>query len=182
MRQAGTGRAGAGRCGSRTGCLGNGVLAGRRQLTTGPAEADSFLLTRGFHLGDAFKIVPRVPVATVDGTRRSGLSGRSNWRAASANKTASTAAQAEPELFGDAEAPQEYTRTSSLRSPAGKSSSFGQSQADWQHKAGNRLSHHPQKPMELRLPVAGHRFPARFQSSFRRARPWARNDADPSDE
>lgn len=142
-----------------------------------------FLLTRGFHLGDAFKIVPRVPVATVDGTRRSGLSGRSNWRAASANKVASTAAQAEPELFGDAEAPQEYTRTSSLRSPAGKSSSFGN-----RKQTGNRGRQQAEPSSteaEGATPASSWPSGSRsgFKSSFRRARPWgARNDADPSDE
>lgn len=65
-----------------------------------------FLLTRGFHLGDAFKIVPRAPVAATEAAGRNGLSSRSSWRAAAAGKTASAVTPAEPELFDEADVPQ----------------------------------------------------------------------------
>lgn len=142
-----------------------------------------FLLTRGFHLGDAFRIVPRAPVAPTDGARRNGLSSRRSWQAAAAGKTASLATPAEAELFNESEAPQEYTRTSALRSPGGKFSSSGSrrslSDTRRQQTDTSATAVDDASPSDTVSPGAR----SGFKSTFRRARPWgARNDADPSDE
>ncbi len=138
-----------------------------------------FLLSRGFHLGDAFKIVPQAPSS--GGARRAGLSSRGGWRAGAAGKAASAEAEAdaEPELFGEAPVAQEYTRTSSLRTTGRTPSGFGRRKA----MGDGKQTAEPTAAGEEQVAAPGSRLRGSFKSSFRRARPWgARNDADPSDE
>jgi len=140
-----------------------------------------FLLSRGFHLGDAFKIVPRA--AATDTSRRSGQPGHSGWRAAASSKAAGSASDAEPELFSEAPAPLEYTRTSSLRSPGGKSSGFGNRKP--MARNGRTLESSSTTEADEVAPADSRLRGSRdgLKNSVRRARPWgARNDADPSDE
>ena len=78
-----------------------------------------YLLSRGFHLGDAFKLVPRAAASPESNTRQKAGSSSSFERTRSAEASASS----------EADAPVEYTRTSQTKSsgPAKPRSSFGRS-------------------------------------------------------
>ena len=76
-----------------------------------------FLLSRGFHLGDAFKLVPKAEVAVEPKTRITAASAQSFGRSRSPEAAAGD----------DADAPVEFTRTSETKSSdaAKPRSSFG---------------------------------------------------------
>lgn len=128
-----------------------------------------FLLSRGFHLGDAFKIVPKaVTPATVYGARMN------RQRPPDASPT--PPGPADPgggsDVPGtDGVAPGEFTRTSTTRRPGGVSESGMTRSGRWGASSTSGLaSVEAEGGSQLR------------RSTFKRARPWgARNDADPSD-
>ncbi|MBL8311361.1 MAG: regulatory protein RecX [Burkholderiales bacterium] len=136
-----------------------------------------FLLTRGFHLGDAFKIVPQ-PVEP-GRARQGGLASRAGRQTPAGSDTTLADSTIEPELFGEPPTPMEYTRTSSQRLSEQKYRSFG-------HRQRGELKRHSLNSAagpagEPTTPKSEAR--SSFKSAVRRARPWgARNDADPSDE
>lgn len=141
-----------------------------------------FLLTRGFHLGDAFKIVPRALAsssARQSGTADNGTSSRRSsgmWpsRRTDVASIAGTGKSTESALAVDtpsritADAVLEYTRTSSLRASRRPADGTVPVEPDGDGRLNAGRS-------QLRR--------TSFRSAVKRARPWgARNDADPSDE
>ena len=84
-----------------------------------------YLLSRGFHLGDAFKLVPRA-VAPVEPDARSTTP---SSFAVQRNRSPETPPAKDADVDADPDAPIEYTRTSQTRSstPAKPRSSFGRS-------------------------------------------------------
>lgn len=119
-----------------------------------------FLLSRGFHLGDAFKIVPK---ALAPSTAYSGRMNRQ--RPVEPSADVSEAADGSGEVT-------ELTRTSTMRKTGVSGGSDMNRSGRWgtSNKTGASNSAAESSGSQLR------------RSAVKRARPWgARNDADPSD-
>lgn len=126
-----------------------------------------FLLSRGFHLGDAFKIVPKATTASPT------YAGRLNRQRPGA--TSSTVPDnAELPSSDDGGGISEFTRTSETRKTAKTNATGGMTRsARWGSSSASGSATKGTKAAE------GGDSQLR-RSTFKRARPWgARNDADP---
>ena len=125
-----------------------------------------FLLSRGFHLGDAFKIVPKALAPATE------YSGRLNRQRPTGTSSGAPEFAVKEAAADDGSDGNELTRTSTLRKT-------GLAGGSGMNRSGRWGTSKKSDPSNSAAAGSSSQSP---RSTFKRARPWgARNDADPSD-